>query len=310
MQSPRITLRQLQVFVSVARLGSTVGAGSDIGLSQSATSASLKELERALSLTLFERAGKGLRINESGRELLPLAHGVLDRAMEFQVAGRDAPAQVQSVRIGASLTIADRILPGLLAALLGDAPRTASTWRSQIVVGNTASVCERVAAFELDIGLVEGSVSMPELRVSRWLQDELVIVGDAATARRMARFSTPARLSRALGDEPWLLREPGSGTREAVDQALLPRIRAYRRAIEIASNDAIQGCVAGGIGVACLSRWSIAPLLASGRLVEIATPWTRIRRQCHWVVHRRKSFAAGLERLVGLLRDDRQPPME
>ena len=83
----------------------------------------------------------------------------------------------------------------------------------------------------------------------------------------------------------WLLREPGSGTREAADQALLPQLKNSRRTIELGSSEAIQHAAAAGLGVACLSRWVVQDFVQSGRLVVLRTVLPPLRRQCYWVVH-------------------------
>ncbi len=107
----RLTLRQLQIFVAVARSGSTTAASAEIALSQSATSSAVNELERLLSLRLFDRAGKRLLLNDNGRALLPRALALLDGAAGIEQMSRDGSAQAQSLRIGASTTIGNYVLP-------------------------------------------------------------------------------------------------------------------------------------------------------------------------------------------------------
>ena len=125
----RLTLRQLQIFVAVAQTGSTTAASTQIALSQSATSAAVKELERLLSLHLFDRAGKRLLLNDNGRALLPRAQALLDGAAGIEQMSRDAMAQSQSLRIGASTTIGNYVLPRLLRQFLrGRHQDIATSW--------------------------------------------------------------------------------------------------------------------------------------------------------------------------------------
>ncbi len=167
----RLTLRQLQIFVAVARSGSTTAASAEIALSQSATSSAVNELERLLSLRLFDRAGKRLLLNDNGRALLPRALALLDGAAGIEQMSRDGSAQAQSLRIGASTTIGNYVLPKLLAGFMGaQQPGSAAAWRSKVVIGNTAAICDAVTAFELDVGLIEGPSHQPELVVTPWLQ--------------------------------------------------------------------------------------------------------------------------------------------
>ena len=296
----RLTLRQLQIFVAVARSGSTTAASLEIALSQSATSSAVNELERLLSLRLFDRAGKRLLLNDNGRALLPRALTLLDGAAGIEQMSRDGHAQVQSLRIGASTTIGNYVLPRLLARFVTkQGPGTASAWRSKVLIGNTAAICDAVAAFELDVGLIEGPCHQETLAVTPWLQDEMVVV--ASPGERLALSAkTEDRVSlRMLRERVWLVREPGSGTREATDQALLPHLRSYRRSIELGSSEAIKHAAAEGLGVACLSSWAVEESVKAGRLDRLATTLPRIVRQCHIIVHRQKQPTPALNSFIG-----------
>ncbi len=298
----RLTLRQLQIFVAVARSGSTTAASADIALSQSATSSAVNELERLLSLRLFDRAGKRLLLNDNGRALLPRALALLDGAAGIEQMSRDGSAQAQSLRIGASTTIGNYLLPKLLARyVMGQQPGSASAWRSKVMIENTAAICDAVAAFELDVGLIEGPCHQPALAVTPWRQDELVVVAAPGSA-----LAGPCRAGerialQTLRDQVWLVREPGSGTRETTDQGLLPHLRGYRRSIELGSSEAIKHAAEAGLGVACLSSWVVNEAVEAGRLCRIATTLPRQLRQCHLVVHRQKQPTPALLAFVSLV---------
>jgi DNA-binding transcriptional LysR family regulator len=304
----RLTLRQLQIFVAVARCGSTLAAGAQIALSQSATSSAVNELERLLSLRLFDRAGKRLLLNDNGRALLPRARALLDGAAGIEQMARDGTDQRQSLRIGASTTIGNHVLPRLLPRFVAGPSLAAPAWRSRVMIGNTAAICEALAAFELDLGLIEGPCHQEALVVTPWLQDELVIVAAPRASRAVAADDASARRSvRALRECVWLLREPGSGTREATDQALLPHLRAYRRSIELGSSEAILHAAASGLGVACLSAWSVADAIEAGRLQRLETTLPRLSRQCHLVVHRDKQPTPALVEFLRLAGEENRP---
>lgn len=292
----RLTLRQLQIFVAVAQTGSTTAASSAVALSQSATSAAVNELERLLSLQLFDRTGKRLLLNDNGRALLPRAQALLQGASEVERMAHDAGQQLQSLRIGASSTLGNHVLPPLLAAFLGHSAAQAPDWSSSVAIGNTADICARVASFELDIGLIEGHCHEPALTATPWLQDELLLVAAPGGVRGLDSSLPlkPAQLRNAV----WLLRERGSGTREAADQALLAHLHQYRRVIELGSSEAIQNAAAAGLGVACLSRWVVHDLLQAGRLQTLHTTLPPIHRQCYWVLHRDKQITPALQRFL------------
>jgi DNA-binding transcriptional LysR family regulator len=293
----RLSLRQLQIFEAVASTGSTRAASEQLALSQSATSAAVNELERLLGMRLFDRAGKRLLLNDNGRELLPRSRALLDAARQLEDLGQSPGAQLQSVRIGASMTVAAHLAPPLLARLYAGELRDAAHWRSSISVGNSSEICAAVAAFELDLGLIEGPCHDAALEVHPWVRDEMVVVANP----QLADAGPPRLGARELRQALWLLREPGSGTREATDQALLPHLRSYRRSIELASSEAIRHAAVLGLGHAVLSRWVVADLLASGALREVRTALPAIRRQCYWVVHRDKHPSSALQRCMDVL---------
>jgi DNA-binding transcriptional LysR family regulator len=304
-QQLRLTLRQLQIFCAVAHAGSTVAAASASALSQSATSAALAELERALALSLFDRIGRRLILNDNGRALLPRAQALIQGALDIEQLSRNEDLQLQELRIGASTTIGNYLLPEVLGRFLGDGvPRGPGPWRSAVTIGNTAAICEAVARFDLDIGLIEGPCHVPSLAVTPWLVDELVIVQSAG--KRPVSDAVGASKGhvqlRALRELTWLLREPGSGTREAVDELLLPHLKTYRRSIVLGSSEAIKHAVVQGLGVACLSRWVVRDLLDAGRLAQVHTNLRGLRRECNWVLHRDKQPTAALRRFMALLR--------
>lgn len=301
MSKLRLTLRQLRIFAAVADCNSTSGAADKVSLSQSATSAGLIELERMLGLKLFDRVGKKLQLNDNGRSLLPRALSLLDSAEEMERWARSGADQIGQLRIGASTTIGNYLLPRLLAAFRNGLQKAArDDWDIKVVVANTAAVIAQVAAFEIDFGLIEGPCHEKQIEVRPWLEDELVFVAAPGflSAGRRRRLSV-AELSRS---GPWLLREPGSGTRESIDRLLGPHIHLLRAGIEFGNSEAIKRAAASGLGIACLSRYVVQDLLKSRELQEIPTELPRLTRQLHLVVHERKHRSNGMERLIAYLR--------
>jgi DNA-binding transcriptional LysR family regulator len=291
----RLTLRQLQIFVAVCRAGSTAGAADQIALSQSATSAALGELEGVLEAKLFDRVGKRLVLNDNGRVLLPQAMQMLDAATtiekQFTEPGDTGGPGLQ---IGASTTIGNYLLPSILGGYV--APGTDAYAR--VLIANTSDVARAVANFEVDVGLIEGPCHEPDLQVEPWLQDELIIV--CAVNHPILGNKRSDRISvTALREAGWLLREPGSGTREAVEHALVPHLHYLRIAGEFSNAEAIKRAAVAGLGIACLSRYVVEDLLAQGRLVEIKTTLPALQRHFYLIHSRHKILSA---RLTGFLR--------
>src|SRR5258708_39537672 len=148
-----LSLRQLQIFRPVALTGSTTAAALAVPLSQSAASAALKELERALAARLFDRVGKRLLLNDNGRTLLPMALAVLDGAQNLEAAFlSNTQALPMDLHIYASTTIGNYILPALLARFKDMTP----TARLELQIGNTLDVVTAVRDFSTDLGFIEG----------------------------------------------------------------------------------------------------------------------------------------------------------
>lgn len=275
----RLGLRQLEVFVATARAGSTRAAADRVARSQSAASSALADLEGVLGAELFDRVGRRLLLNENGRALLPRAQALLEQAGEVQslFSGEHAAP----LRVAASFTIGEYLLPEYVSGWTQLYPLSPI----QLHISNTHDVIEAVAAFDVDVGFIEGPQTHADLVMHPWLTDELVIF--AGTGHELAgRIATAKQLATAS----WVLREHGSGTRQASDAWLLQHIGQVRVGLELGSTEAIKRVVAAGGGLGCLSRFAVAQSLADGRLVELQTRLPKAVRKLAVVLHRRKQL--------------------
>ncbi|QHA88796.1 DNA-binding transcriptional regulator YeiE [Serratia rhizosphaerae] len=281
-----ITLRQLAVFTEVLKSGSTTQASQVLALSQSAVSAALADLEGQLGVQLFDRVGKRLVLNEHGRLLYPKALALLEQAGEIeQLFRHDGGA----LRIAASSTIGNYMLPAMMARYRQDFPATPL----ELNVGNSQDVISAVADFRVDLGLIEGPCHMPELVTQPWLEDELVVF--AAPDNPLTR--QPLTLT-ALAEAPWILRERGSGTREVLDHLLLAHLPHFQLVMELGNSEAIKHAVRHGIGISCLSRRVIAEQLTSGALVALSVPLPPMIRTLYLIHHRQKHISNALQRFL------------
>lgn len=291
--STRLTLRQLQIFVAIAAAGSTIAAARQVSLSQSATSAALNELEALLGGQLFSRVGRRLALNEQGRAMLPEARRLLDAAQGLEAQfGADGRSKSPHLRLAASTTTGNYVIPALIARYR----RLEPSARFSVEIGNTRLIARAVANFEADLGFIEGPTHEGRLAVIPWITDELVVAcaPGHALAGRKGRRVTLAELREAT----WLLREPGSGTREVVERALLPRLHQLHTDADLGSAEAIKQAAAEGLGITCLSRHAIADLVKLGRLVELRTALPAIRRTFHIIHPERRYLSPTLERFL------------
>ncbi|MDY7546513.1 LysR family transcriptional regulator [Glaciimonas sp. CA11.2] len=286
----RLTLRQLQIFLAVAQEGSTTAASNAVALSQSATSASLNELEMLLGIQLFDRVGKRLLLNDNGRLMLSQARQILDAAMTIEQQFMTSMASTGGgMRIGASSTIGSYLLPTMLASSIH---RDADSY-PRITIANTADITTAVSNFEVDIGLIEGPSHRSDLEVEPWIRDELIIVAAPTHALVVSKSAGKVSL-KSLRGAGWLMREAGSGTREAVEYALLPHLHSVRTVCEFSNSEAIKYAAAEGLGLACLSRCVVKDIIEMGRLVEVKTVLPELNRQFYLVRSRYKILSPRL----------------
>ncbi len=297
----RYTLRQLEVFAAIGQYGTVSAAAQRLSMSQSAASTALAELEHQFDRRLFDRHGKRLRLNETGRLLLPKARELLDRAGEVEavLAGN---AGFGPLRVGATLTIGNYL--GTL--LVGEFMRRYTGSRVTLEVSNTTRIAERVANFELDVALIEGECNDPELEMTDWLDDELVVF--CAPGHPLA---AAGKNRRALGIERalahwWIVREPGSGTRQTLDRALGPWRNRIKIRLELEHTEAIKRAVEAGLGIGCVSRLALSESFRRGSLVEVKLRELDLRRKFHFLLHRQKHRTPGITAFLALCRETTQ----
>jgi molybdate transport repressor ModE-like protein len=263
------SFRLLRLFTAVARQGSVTAAARALGLSQPAVSKGVRTLERQVGTPLLVRTPRGLRPTEAGAALL-------DHGRVIFAAARAAEDDVRALtglergtlRVGGSPTVATYILPRILRAFHARHPAVAL----KLVCAPSRVVAAQLAERDLDVALTEALVEDPRLTVERWIEDELVPV--AAPTHPLAAHASLA----AAGRELFVLREPGSGTRDTVLAALARRGIEPARTLTADSTEAIRQIVAEGLGIAIDSAWAVADLVALGRLVVLDIPGLRIRR--------------------------------
>jgi DNA-binding transcriptional LysR family regulator len=281
----RYTLRQLEVFSVVARCQSVSRAAEALAMSQSAASGALADLERQFDVRLFERVGKRLVLSELGRALWPEAEALCEqaRALEHKLSRQHS----SELRVGATLTIGNYLCPGLMTRFL----RLQSQARVSLQIANTAETAQRVKSFDIDVGLVEGELSDPALEVTRWRSDELVVFCSPQHPLAKRRTLSDADLTRA----EWIVRERGSGTRQAFDHALHGLLPELQIALELSQTEAIKGAVRAGLGLGCLSRLALTEELERRTLVACSVPRRDFRRSFFFVLHKRKYRSQALE---------------
>lgn len=287
----KYTLRQLEVFLATARHENLSRAARELSMSQSAASDSLKELENQFDIRLFDRIGKRLQLNDFGRVLQPRAEELLERAKDLESAlGKHQDMGL--IKVGATLSIGNYMAIPLITQYRQRYPQG----RVKLEVDNTAQISQRVANFTLDLGMIEGEINNEALLVTRWLDDELVVF--CAPTHRLA--SKKEITDADLSEEPWILREEGSGTRQAFDRAMHDLLPQLDILLELEHTEAIKRAVAAGMGLACLSRITLEDSLEQGRLVELKLPKRDLSRSLYLIRHRDKYLSSAIQHWIEL----------
>ncbi|MBL0597433.1 LysR substrate-binding domain-containing protein [Aeromonas jandaei] len=288
----KLTLQQLKVFATIARYGNLGLAANELCLSKGAVSQSLQELERQLATPLFDRIHPRLQLNNEGRLLQPAAEELLTRMQDIENLFRADAEPSGQLRLGASQTIGNYLLPTLLATSkqeLGLPPK--------VTINNTHLLCHALANFELDMALIEGENHHPDLVTEPWLQDEMLVIAhpDHPLANQVA-----LSLSR-LGGETWVLREPQSGSREQFIRQIQPGLPNWQPGLELNTLESVMLAVEKGLGISFISRLAASDRLADGRLV--ALPLTRrFPRQLSLIWHKQKYHSASLRHFIHFCR--------
>lgn len=267
-ERPPVTLDQLRIFVAVAERQHVTEAARTLNLTQSATSSALAALETRHGVRLFDRVGRGIELTEAGRLFLPEARAVLARMAEATARLDDlTDLRRGHVALVASQTVANQWLPPNMRRFR----ERHSGITLSLQIANTRQASEAVAEGKADLGFVEDELADPRLRTTRVADDQIVLVGSFGHSLAGETRPAPAALTSAI----WIMREPGSGTRRILEQAL--RLEGINPstlpvALELPSNEAVRSAIETGGAIGVLPLSVAQPSLTTGALLEIRFP--------------------------------------
>ncbi|MGW6461426.1 LysR family transcriptional regulator [Streptomyces sp. NPDC055078] len=289
-------LGALELLLAVARHGSLGRAARELGISQPAASSRVRSMERQLGMALVDRSPRGSRLTEAGALVTDWARRVIEAAEAFDAGAQALRGRRDSrLRVAASMTIAEYLLPGWLIALRALLPGTAVS----LFAGNSAAVAERLLSGDADLGFVEGLAVPDGLDGTVVGHDRLVVV--VAPGHPWARRRAPLTASELAG-APLILRERGSGTRQVLDSALSEYGGLAEPLLELASTTAVKAAVVSGAGPAVLSELAVTEELAARRLTEVRLPALDLRRALRAVWPRSQRPTGPARELLSLTR--------
>jgi DNA-binding transcriptional LysR family regulator len=279
-----LNLNHLRIFRAVLDEGSITGAAAALRISQPAVSRQLAEFEAALGTRLVDRLPRGIRPTAAGEILGERARRIFaeEKAAEHDL-GELLGLHRGRLAVGASTTIGNYLVP----EVFGDFGALHPGVALELEIDNTHSIQARVLDGRVDVGLTEGFADAEALDVEVFMHDEMVLIaGPDGSAGPLA--GVKKLRSNALVELPFIAREEGSGSRDVIEAELLEHGIDVRPAMRLGSTEAIKHAVARGLGVAMVSRLTVALEFEVGKLREVEIADLEIRRALHCLTLRGK----------------------
>lgn len=291
------TLRQLRVFEAAARHLSFTRAAEELHLTQPTVSIQLRQLAEFVGLPLFEQIGKRLYLTDAGRELLQASRSALETLLRFEMRAADLRG-VKAGRLRVTIiTTAEYFVPRLLGRFFERYPGI----EIALKVANREQALERLAAYEDDLYVLGQPPEHAAVHAEPFIENPLVVLA----SRTHPLADAQAIPLRRLVQEPFVLREPGSGTRLAVEKFFAAQgmpLRVLR--MELASNEAVKLAVAGGLGITVLSAHTLALERADGELAVLDVEGFPIRRQWYLVYPKARELSVVAATFLDFLRTE------
>ena len=291
-----LTLRQLEIFEAVAHHLNYTRAAEALHLTQPAVSMQVRQLEDSVGLPLFEQLGRRIHLTTAGREVLGYARAIAQQLDEMeQVLDRLKGLSGGRLRIAVATT-ANYVIP----ALLGRFSRRWPEVTVSLDVTNRQELLRQLAENSIDLAIMGQPPPEADVDAAVFMDNPLVVVAPPQHALARRRAIPLARLQQ----ETFLVREPGSGTRIAMERFFAGRGVVLRTGMELGSNEAIKQAVQAGVGPGALSRAAVRQGMALARPGEVRGPGGPVKRP-PGVVHRRgKRLSAAAEAFRGFLLAD------
>ena len=256
-----VTLNQLSSFLAVAREGSVSAAAEKLYVTQPSISAAVSALSRELGVELTERVGRGVGLTAAGDAFRPYAADVLGLIEQGRKAAREAAdVSMRSLRIAAVATAAEFVVPALLRTFTALHPEI----NLSLEVSNRATLFESVLGHEVDVAIAGRPPDDERIAGRSFLDNELALIAAPDDPLAGARAVRPEELGRRV----WLMREPGSGTRQLVAEFLSDH-DLRPQTLTLGSNGAIKQAVRLGLGLSLQSRVAVEHELSAGTLAEL-----------------------------------------
>lgn len=292
-----MNIESLKMFCLVVDEGSISKAARLSFVSQPAVTRQIRQLEELYKTQLFERTSGKLTLSKAGETLYPYAKEMVEYSKRsFEAISEITADQETVLHVGASLTIGEYLLPGLL----GNFSKSYPHLKFSLSIGNTPNILSKLESYDIDIALVEGAVENNDFIIEKFDDDELILV---TSPNHHWRNNHQIDINE-LPEEKMIWREADSGTRQIVENALqeygvLNRIKS---AMELGSYQSIKSAVEADLGVSILPKLTVAKELKYGTLHEVKVSEFHISRDL-WMVQKTHRFKkTGLRFFIDFIR--------
>jgi DNA-binding transcriptional LysR family regulator len=286
----------LRVFTVVAEKESFTRAAEELHMTQPAVSQYVQSLEREMGTRLLARTNKYVRLNKAGEVVYHHARQIVDLYAKMHYLVDELTNQAAGeLSIGASFTYGEYILPHVVAKLLHAFPQI----KPRITIGNTREIEELLLQHRLDVGIVEGGFKQDKLLIEPFSDDEMVVIAPGGHPLGNREHIAMAELM----TDTWIIRELGSGTREAADR-MFASFQCYpAKLMEFGSTQIIKESVEAGLGLALLSRWAVRKEVKLGSLQVLPVDGLPFVRKFSLVTVDTSFYSRSMEVFMQLVRE-------
>lgn len=287
-----MTLRHYKIFVTVCDTMNMTSAAELLFMSQSAVSQAIAELEGHYGIRLFERFSRKLYLTQAGEKLLGYARHMIRMNTEVE-NDMKMLSQNGAIRIGASVTVSAHVLPKAVLSFKKANPLI----HVEVIEDNTTKIENMTLRDKIDLGLVEGETSSPDILTRPFMGDELTLI--CSPGHRFA--DRPIIEPKDLEQEDFIIREKGSGTRKIFEDRMAENDLAWKVAWTCNNAETIKMAVAQGLGVSVISKRAVANEVKSGLLCQKCIEGIVFKRQFKVIYHKNKYITESMQRFMALL---------
>ena len=284
-----MTLRHFKIFVAVCDNMNMTASAESLFISQSAVSQAIAELEKHYDVRLFERLSRKLYLTQAGEKLLSYARHIIKLNLEVEQSMK-ALHENSLIRLGASVTIGTSVLPKLISTFKQLTPSTVI----EVCEDNTQQIERQILRDEIDIALIEGEITSPDINSILFMDDELMLI--CSISHRFALFSIidPQELEK----ENFIIREQGSGTRQTFENMMTKNNLKWKATWTCNNADTIKMAVAEGHGISIISKRSVIHEVNYGLLCMKPIKGIDFKRQFKIIFHKNKYLTPQMKEFI------------